>query len=384
MKGERGDYGLRGMPGDAGFAIRGRTGDVGEQGFRGFDGASGRKGETGVFGFPGLPGLRGEKGVLGLQGEMGWNGIDALDGLPGEKGEHGETFNIEFESIKGDSGDPGIPGYRGDKGEPGQQGISGVIGIRGVRGERGFQGLIGYEGLPGLQGLIGMQGPRGIPGIGGYPGVKGSKGEAAPRAPPAKSRGFVFTVHSQSVQVPECPRNSAKMWDGYSLAGTIGGSRVVGQDLGLAGSCMRKFTTMPFMFCELNNVCNYAQNNDDSLWLSTDEPMNSMMTPIWEKDIIKYISRFVCFFIYVVQVIIHVFLKVFGMRNYYQSSGYSQPNYGCSKLSWWMGGNVAWIQLLHGMLDKLWFFHGFDNVFSDYHGEWRIRTGFGFTWILFD
>lgn len=81
------------------------------------------------------------------------------------------------------------------------------------------------------------------------------------------------------------------MWEGYSLAALIGNSRTVGQDLGQPGSCLRRFSTMPFLFCDVNNVCNYAQNNDDSIWLSTDEAMSMTMAPIQAREVEKYISR---------------------------------------------------------------------------------------------
>lgn len=48
---------------------------------------------------------------------------------------------------------------------------------------------------------------------------------------------------------------------------------------------------MPFMFCNLNNVCSYAENNDDSIWLTTGEPMPMSMTPIPSRELEKYISR---------------------------------------------------------------------------------------------
>lgn len=60
---------------------------------------------------------------------------------------------------------------------------------------------------------------------------------------------------------------------------------------GTPGSCLKRFSTMPFMFCNLNNVCNLASRNDFSYWLSTPEPMTMMMTPIVGQDIRKYISR---------------------------------------------------------------------------------------------
>lgn len=61
--------------------------------------------------------------------------------------------------------------------------------------------------------------------------------------------------------------------------------------LGAAGSCIKKFSTMPFLFCNLNNVCDYANRNDYSYWLSTTEPMPMMMTPIPAPEIGRYISR---------------------------------------------------------------------------------------------
>ena len=40
-----------------------------------------------------------------------------------------------------------------------------------------------------------------------------------------------------------------------------------------------------------NNVCDYASRNDYSYWLSTEEPMPVMMTPIRGRDIEKFISK---------------------------------------------------------------------------------------------
>ena len=75
------------------------------------------------------------------------------------------------------------------------------------------------------------------------------------------------------------------------MVATVGGGRTIGQDLGAAGSCLSRFTTMPYMFCDTHNICNYAQNNDDSLWLSTAEPMTKSMAPIEGRDLQIYISR---------------------------------------------------------------------------------------------
>lgn len=71
----------------------------------------------------------------------------------------------------------------------------------------------------------------------------------------------------------------------------MGNGRPFAQDLGAAGSCTRKFSTMPFTFCNLNNVCDYANRNDYSYWLSTTEPMPMSMTPIPAPEVGRYISR---------------------------------------------------------------------------------------------
>lgn len=60
---------------------------------------------------------------------------------------------------------------------------------------------------------------------------------------------------------------------------------------GYAGSCVRKFSTMPFLFCDVNNVCHYASRNDRSYWLSTNSPIPMM--PVEETAIRDYISRYV-------------------------------------------------------------------------------------------
>lgn len=62
---------------------------------------------------------------------------------------------------------------------------------------------------------------------------------------------------------------------------------------GTAGSCLRKFSTMPFLFCNINNVCNFASRNDYSYWLSTPEPMPMSMAPIAGDNIRPFISRWV-------------------------------------------------------------------------------------------
>lgn len=61
--------------------------------------------------------------------------------------------------------------------------------------------------------------------------------------------------------------------------------------LGTLGSCLQRFTTMPFLFCNINNVCNFASRNDYSYWLSTPALMPMDMAPITGRALEPYISR---------------------------------------------------------------------------------------------
>lgn len=66
--------------------------------------------------------------------------------------------------------------------------------------------------------------------------------------------------------------------------------RINYHETGYAGSCIRKFATIPFLFCDVNNVCHYASRNDRSYWLSTNSPIPMM--PVEESGIEEYISRY--------------------------------------------------------------------------------------------
>lgn len=61
--------------------------------------------------------------------------------------------------------------------------------------------------------------------------------------------------------------------------------------IGLPGSCLRKFSTMPFMPCNLNQECHVSSRNDYSYWLSTSEQMTMSMAPVTGNAIRPYISR---------------------------------------------------------------------------------------------
>jgi integrin beta 8 len=101
------------------------------------------------------------------------------------------------------------------------------------------------------------------------------------------------------------------MQEGYSFMGMQGDTYAAHQDLGKffflffslyssnknllslggSGSCLRRFSAMPFLFCDIGNSCHYASRNDYSYWLSTNEPMSSRMDPFGASDIPNHLSR---------------------------------------------------------------------------------------------
>ncbi len=186
-------------------------------------------------------------------------------------------------------GSRGLPGLKGEQGFPGPRGLNGPNGDRGFDGPKGEKG---FPGLPGSAGEIGFQGPKGAPGQSGLPGAPGERGVPGQHGPPGNAiskAGMLITRHSQSDQIPSCPNGLTKMWEGYSLLYFTGNERAHQQDLGMAGSCLQKFSVLPFVRCDLQNVCNYAQNNDLSYWLSTQLPIPS--EPKSGYEVKQYISR---------------------------------------------------------------------------------------------
>lgn len=58
---------------------------------------------------------------------------------------------------------------------------------------------------------------------------------------------------------------------------------------GQPGSCLPRFNTIPFLYCNPSETCYYASRNDKSFWLSTTAPIPMM--PVAEEQIRPYISR---------------------------------------------------------------------------------------------
>uniref|UniRef100_A0A4W4F904 Collagen IV NC1 domain-containing protein n=1 Tax=Electrophorus electricus TaxID=8005 RepID=A0A4W4F904_ELEEL len=298
-KGEPGlpGSGLPGPPGgDPGFGIPGAQGPPGAPGSKGVPGAKGDPGFPGNPGSPGAPGLPGPKGADGLPGSPGPNGAPGKAGVPGSQGPAGlpgEKGIAGRDGIPGPAGEKGEPGPKGDPGLPGPLGGPGFAGQKGESGPPGPPGAHGRQGPPGPPGqsVYGPKGLSGFPGNPGLPGADGPQGFPGPPGTAVAAHGFLITRHSQSTEVPLCPNDTTTIHDGYSLLYVQGNERAHGQDLGTAGSCLRRFSTMPFMFCNINNVCNFASRNDYSYWLSTIEPMPMSMEPIRGESIKPFISR---------------------------------------------------------------------------------------------
>lgn len=210
----------------------------------------------------------------------------------GDRGARGDPPDYEpvllVKGAKGETGLPGLAGERGARGPTGDDGRDGSPGARGETGARGFDGLRGIMGKKGGEGSPGLRGSEGGIGVTGSPGPIGHPGDKGRIAP---NRGYFFTKHSQTTQVPACPADSGLMWSGYSLLYIMGNERAVGQDLGEPGSCLRLFSTMPYMFCDIKESCHIASRNDYSYWLSTPEPLTPSLEPIAGRSIEKYISR---------------------------------------------------------------------------------------------
>uniref|UniRef100_A0A3Q1FWS8 Collagen IV NC1 domain-containing protein n=1 Tax=Acanthochromis polyacanthus TaxID=80966 RepID=A0A3Q1FWS8_9TELE len=302
--GPPGPPGPRGVPGSPG--LRGDPGPdgpsgYGPEGLPGNRGAPGDTGRLGARGPPGFPGLQGQPGPKGLQGRP--SPPQNFTGSPGDNGGPGMLFNFNFNCIvqgyPGLAGPDGEPGYNGPKGQRGKQGLPGNPGQRGLKilsnlcvylcpGSPGVPGIDGSEILPGNPG---PPGPHGDPGPRGSDGPPGGKGRRGPIGPAGYVDSFMIVRHSQSIRVPVCPYGTSLIYSGYSFLFINGNERAHGQDLGTTGSCLPRFTTMPFLFCDTESTCRFASRNDYSYWLSTDTPMPADMVSITGDRLASYISR---------------------------------------------------------------------------------------------
>lgn len=63
----------------------------------------------------------------------------------------------------------------------------------------------------------------------------------APPGPGPQNRGFLFARHSQTAMIPLCPKDTIKIWDGFSLLHVMGNGFAHSQDLGKLKSFINKF-----------------------------------------------------------------------------------------------------------------------------------------------
>jgi integrin beta 8 len=90
----------------------------------------------------------------------------------------------------------------------------------------------------------------------------------------------VMAMHSQTSQIPDCPRGWKGLWIGYSFAmHTASGAEGGGQSLSSPGSCLEDFRATPFIECNgERGSCHYFANKF-SFWLTTIDDADQFSIP---------------------------------------------------------------------------------------------------------
>ena len=102
-----------------------------------------------------------------------------------------------------------------------------------------------------------MKGERGTAGRPGYDGRPGSHGEPGPPGRDGKHghrSSELVTIHSHSTEVPTCPPNSRRLWDGYSYEGSHTSS----------SSCLPQFGALRSLHNIRSNWKAIAMENSDA------------------------------------------------------------------------------------------------------------------------
>merc|ERR1712123_163876 len=90
----------------------------------------------------------------------------------------------------------------------------------------------------------------------------------------------VLALHSQTMNIPDCPENWVRMWDGYSFVmHTDAGAEGAGQSLSSPGSCLKDFRSRPFIECHGHGRCNY-HTTAYSYWMATIEKDRMFKKPV--------------------------------------------------------------------------------------------------------
>lgn len=339
-KGQQGAPGFDGAPGQKGD--RGLQGLRGRDGAQGLIGLQGEKGERGLDAPPPLTGQKGLQGVPGQKGDKGEAGLPGLIGLTGERGEQGDIGAVGLPGplgptglrgeigLVGAPGNDGLPGLQGPRGLPGQpctqslDYLTGVLLVKHSQSEEIPQSESGHIKLWEGYSLMYVDGndypanqDLGSPGscvrkfstmpvmscgqnnVCNYASRNDrtfwlSTSKEIPMMPvsdqemrPYISRCAVFevpsnviAVHSQSLQVPECPYGWEGLWIGYSFVmHTAVGYGGGGQALSGAGSCLQDFRSTPFIECNGGKgQCHYYESMT-SFWMVTVDQQNQFRTP---------------------------------------------------------------------------------------------------------
>ena len=110
-----------------------------------------------------------------------------------------------------------------------------------------------------------------------------------------ESASPILAVHSQSVEVPECPYGWEGMWIGCSYwMNTDAGAQGSGQPLHSPGSCLPEFMPNPYIECIGRGQCN-TYSTAYSFWLSVIESSDQFRTPepmvLKSGDLMNKVSR---------------------------------------------------------------------------------------------
>uniref|UniRef100_A0A8C1IA79 Collagen IV NC1 domain-containing protein n=1 Tax=Cyprinus carpio TaxID=7962 RepID=A0A8C1IA79_CYPCA len=352
-RGERGEKGLCGTSGPPGFS--GAPGERGEPGVPGahesmillsnvtLSGPPGAPGDEGLNGFSGPPGC---EGPCGPPVHCFFPVMFSVDGFPGPAGDKGDRG---YPGFPGQVGEKGEPGEQGPKGLQGPKGEVGPKGSQGPPGSRdGFfftkhsqrisvpacppESKLVYSGYSLLfingnnrahgqdLGTVGscLQMFSAMPFLVCNPNdtchyafrndysywlstdtpispnmelISDDLGSYISRCSVCEAPSNVIAVHSQTTEIPECPRGWLSLWKGYSFVMQTGaGAEGSGQPLISPGSCLEEFRMVPFIECHDRGTCNFYPDSF-SYWLASLDPSKMFSTPVRQRVRQQDISR---------------------------------------------------------------------------------------------
>ena len=150
-------------------------------------------------------------------------------------------------------------------------------------GDTGAKGGLGEKGVSGASGADGPIGQKGDKGGLGFKGDRGLSGST--------QAGFILVVHSQTTSTPSCT-NGTLIYSGYSLFQTTGNGEGAVQDLGRPGSCLERFSFIPFTQCKITQSCQVASHESVSYWLASREiNVDSVVEPFAGEAVRDIVGR---------------------------------------------------------------------------------------------